>query len=229
MPSLSVVTELTLSPRAQTEERAATHTVSMQDFLLSGVALSQQAYKGEQALEIKMPPSAYQDPSKEALKDRNFMVWLPLDFHNGTIEATIASDLAPDAPDYARGFVGLAFRIDNERFEKIYLRPTNSQSQDQVRRNRSVQYAAYPEHTFDQLRIHSPGKYETYAEIELNRWLHMKLEIMDNAAKLWLNDHVKPALIVDNLKLGTTQRGGVGLWIESGTIAHCKELRITAL
>jgi hypothetical protein len=227
MPSQSAVTVLTLSLRMQTEQHAAVHTVSAQDFLLSGVGLSQKAYRGEQALEIKMAPSAYQDPGKEALKDRNFMAWLPLEFKNGTIEATIASDLAPDAPDYARGFVGLAFRIDNERFEKIYLRPTNSQSQDQVRRNRSVQYAAYPEHTFDQLRIHSPGKYETYADIELNRWIHMKLEIMDNSAKLWLNHNVKPALIVDDLKLGATQRGGVGLWIESGTIAHCKELRIT--
>jgi hypothetical protein len=229
MPSQSAVTVLSLPPGTQTEQRAATHTVSVQDFLLSGVSLRQESYKGEQALEIKMPSNAYQDPSKEALKDRNFMAWLPLDFQNGTIEATIASDLAPDAPGYARGFVGLAFRIDNERFEKIYLRPTNSQSEDQVRRNRSVQYAAYPEHTFDQLRIHSPGKYETYAEIELNRWIHMKLEIIDNAAKLWLNHNVKPALIVDDLKLGTSQRGGVGLWIESGTIAHCKELRVTGL
>jgi hypothetical protein len=227
MPSQSAVTVLTLPPSTQIKQRAATHTVSVQDFLLSGVSLSQKAYKGEQALEIKMPSSAYQDPGKEALKDRNFMAWLPLEFQNGTIEATIASDLAPDAPDYARGFVGLAFRIDNDRFEKIYLRPTNSQSQDQVRRNRSVQYAAYPEHTFDQLRIHSPGKYETYAEIELSRWIHMKLEIMDNAAKLWLNHNVKPALIVDDLKLGTAQRGGVGLWIESGTLAYCKELRIS--
>jgi hypothetical protein len=48
----------------------------------------------------------------------------------------LASDLAADAPAYARGFVGLAFRIDAAgRFENIYLRPTNSTAADQVRRN----------------------------------------------------------------------------------------------
>jgi len=67
-----------------------------------------------------MPSSAYQDPTKERLTDRNFLAWLPMDFHDGTIEVDIASDMAPDAPSYARGFVGVSFRIDRAgRFENI--------------------------------------------------------------------------------------------------------------
>lgn len=32
------------------------------------------------------------------------MAWLPLDFHNGSIDVEVASTLAMDAPAYARGF-----------------------------------------------------------------------------------------------------------------------------
>jgi hypothetical protein len=109
--------------------------------------------------------------SKEELIDRDFMAWLPVDFHKGTIEVEVASQLAPGAPDYSRGFIGLTFRIDGAgRFESIYLRPTKSMADDQVRRNRSIQYVAFPEFRFDRLRSEFPSRYETYADIELGRW-----------------------------------------------------------
>lgn len=40
-------------------------------------------------------------------------------FHNGVLEVDMLSRLLPDAPDYARGFIGIAFRIlpDNREFE----------------------------------------------------------------------------------------------------------------
>jgi hypothetical protein len=130
---------------------------SVEDFRLSGVSLRATHYRDVPALELRMPSSAYQDPNKERLSDRNFMAWLPIDFRDGTIEVDVASDLASDAPSYARGFVGLAFRIDAAgRFESIYLRPTNSQSDDQVRRNHTIQYAAYPDYRFDRLRKEEP-------------------------------------------------------------------------
>jgi hypothetical protein len=99
-------------------------TASGGDFRLSGVSLREATYQGQSAMEMRMPFSAYQDPAKERLTDRTFMAWL--NFHDGTIEVDIASDLAPDAPAYARGFVGVSFRMDSAlRFENIYLRPTN--------------------------------------------------------------------------------------------------------
>ena len=85
---------------------------SSANFLLSGVSLQATTYLGQPAFEMKMPASAYQDPARERLTDRTFMAWLPLEFHNGAIEVEVASDLAPDAPSYARGFVGVSFRID---------------------------------------------------------------------------------------------------------------------
>jgi hypothetical protein len=46
-------------------------------------------------------------------------------FHNGTIEVDVYSQLLEDAPDYARGFIGLAFRIreDDSSFESLLCLP----------------------------------------------------------------------------------------------------------
>jgi hypothetical protein len=203
---------------------------SVADFVLSGVSLCWSQYQGGPAFALEMPTSSYQDPAKEQLSDRDFMAWLPLDFHNGSIEVELASDLAPDAPEYARGFIGLAFRIDGgKHFESIYLRPTNSVAEDQVRRNHTVQYAAYPHYRFSQLRTDSPEKYETYADIALGRWIHVKIVVEDARAQLYLDRMPRPSFLVDDLKYGGLKRGGVGVWIESGTIGHFRNLRITHL
>lgn len=196
-------------------------------FMLSGVSLAEVTYKGVRAFEVRMPASSYQDPTKEALADRNFMAWLPVDFGDGTIEVDLASDLAPDAPNYARGFVGLAYRIDEAgRFENIYLRPTNSIADDQVRRNHTIQYAAYPDFRFDALRRHFPGRYETYADLDTGRWIHLKLTVKGTTARLYFDRSPRPAFIVADMKLPAAQRGGVGIWIESGTVAHFRNMRV---
>lgn len=197
-------------------------------YRLSGVTLRPSTYQGSAAFELRMPSSAYQDPAREPLSDRDFMAWLPVDFQDGTIEVDVASDLAPDAPAYARGFIGLTFRIDEKgRFESIYLRPTNSTVDDPVRRQRSVQYVAYPDFRFSRLREEAPGKYETYADIALDRWIHMKLVVKGSEARLYLDKKAEPVLVVNDLKFGAAQKGGVGVWLESGTIGHFRNLKVT--
>jgi len=196
-------------------------------YRISGVSIRSTVYRGTPALQVRMPSAAYQDPAREKLADRDFMAWLPADFGDGTIEVDLASDLAADAPAYARGFVGLAFRIDARgSFENIYLRPTNSTAPDQVRRNHTIQYAAYPDFRFDTLRAQAPGKYETYADIATGRWIHLRLVVAGRTARLYLDRAPRPAFIVDDMKLPAGQRGGVGVWIESGTVAHFRNLRV---
>ncbi len=75
-------------------------------------------------------------------------------FKNGTIEVKVLSRLLKNAPEFARGFIGVAFRINdnNTKFEGIYIRPTNGRVEDQVRRNHCVQYYSYPDYKFDRLR-----------------------------------------------------------------------------
>lgn len=183
--------------------------------------------RDEQGLRVSLPREHWQDPKTDELADRDFMAWLPVDFHDGVIEAEMKADLAPGAPDFARGFVGLAFRYDGARFESIYLRPTNGVAEDQVRRNHAVQYAAYPDWRFDRLRRESPERYETATDIAPGRWVHVRIEVSGVRAVLYLDHRPSPVLIVNDLKLGPDQRGGVGLWVETATIAHFRNIRIT--
>src|SRR5678816_4251603 len=85
------------------------------------------------------------------------------------------SNLLKTAPDFARGFIGIAFRINdsNTKYESFYIRPTNGRADDQVRRNHSVQYYSYPDYKFDRLRKESPERYESYADMALNQWLSL--------------------------------------------------------
>ena len=151
-----------------------------------------------------------------------------IDLKDGVIEVKVLSRLLKNAPDYARGFIGVAFRIDNQnsKFEGIYLRPTNGHSENQLMRNHSIQYFSYPDYKFDRLRKEAAGEYETYADIGLDEWITMRIEIKGNHAKLFLNDNKQPSLIVNDLKHGENVSGAIGLWVDIGTEGFFKDLKI---
>lgn len=75
-------------------------------------------------------------------------------FHNGEIQVKMLSRLLPDAPSHARGFIGIVFRAseDDGEFESFYVRPTNSQTDDPVRKAHGCQYFSYPTYTFAYFR-----------------------------------------------------------------------------
>lgn len=151
-----------------------------------------------------------------------------LNFHNGTIEVKVLSRLLKDAPKFSRGFIGIAFRINdsNSKFESIYLRPTNAMAADQVRRNHSIQYFSYPDFKFDRLRKESPEKYESYAHMDVNQWIKMKIVVNGTQATLFLNDNSQPSLIVNDLKQGENLSGSIGLWVDIGTEGFFSDLKV---
>ena len=167
------------------------------------------------------------DPSILEIDEPTYAKVKELSFQNGSIEVDVYSKLLPDAPDYARGFIGVAFRIkeDDTEYESIYIRPTNGRCDDQVRRNHSVQYYAYPNHKFNTLRVTSPEKYESYADMGLEEWIRMKIVVNETKAELYLNDSNYPVLIVNDLKNGI-RSGAIALWSEVGTDAYFKNLKI---
>ncbi|MEY4933158.1 MAG: hypothetical protein RLZZ403_1478 [Pseudomonadota bacterium] len=149
-------------------------------------------------------------------------------FSNGVIEVRVLSRLRKDAPDFARGFIGVAFRIndDNSKFESIYLRPTNARVDNQLRRNRSTQYFSYPDFRFERLRKEAPGEYESYADMGLDEWIDVRIEVRGSQARLFLNGGKQPALVVNDLKQGPTASGAVGLWVDVGTEGYFADLRV---
>lgn len=151
-----------------------------------------------------------------------------VDFKNGTIEVKVLSRLIKNAPDFARGFIGVAFRIDdsNTKFECIYIRPVNARVGDQVRRNHSIQYYSYPDYKFDRLRKESPEKYESYSDMEMNKWITMRIVVKDATAMLFLNNNMQPSLIVNDLKYGSDLSGAIAFWVETGTEGFFSDLKI---
>jgi hypothetical protein len=168
------------------------------------------------------------DPAVKEFDEPTFARLKSSAFRDGTIEVKVQSRLLKDAPDFARGFIGIAFRIndDNSKFECIYLRPGNARVDDQVRRNHSIQYFAYPDFKFQRLRKESPEKYESYADMGLDEWIDLKIVVKGETAKLFINGQRQPALIVNDLKLGAGASGAIGLWVDVGTEGHFSELRI---
>jgi hypothetical protein len=57
--------------------------------------------------------------------------------------------------------------------------------------------------------------------------IHAKIVVSGGRAQLYLDEKERPAFLVNGLKLGVDPRGGVRIWIESGTIAHFRNLRVT--
>src|SRR5215470_18816138 len=92
------------------------------------VSLAQINYKGRSAIRITATPGAANATSYAVIKD--------VLFRDGTIEVDLAGQPAAGAGTDARGFIGIAFRLQSdERYEYIYLRPTNGRADDQIRRN----------------------------------------------------------------------------------------------
>lgn len=151
------------------------------------------------------------------------------EFSNGTIEINVLSRLLPNAPVSARGFIGLAFRInnDNSKFESIYIRPTNGRAESQVRRNHSIQYFSYPDYDYERFRKEAPEQYESYADMALNEWIKLKIVVKDARAQLYLNENKQPSLIINDLKHGASTSGSVGLWIDIGTEGFFSDLKIS--
>lgn len=150
-------------------------------------------------------------------------------FSSGTIEAEIAGVPAPDAPEGARGFVGIAFRLqdDGKTYDAFYLRPTNGRAEDQERRNHSAQYIAHPDWPWFRLRKETPSRYEAYVDLVPGEWTKVRIEVRSERARLYINGNPQPTLIVNDVKSGASGKGAVALWLDIGTIAHFRNLTIS--
>jgi hypothetical protein len=149
-------------------------------------------------------------------------------FKNGTIEVALAGKPSAGSFAAARGFVGIAFRVQSggAKFEEIYLRPTNGRADDMARRNHSTQYASQPEWGWERLRKESPGIYESYVDLEAGAWTTYKIVVKGARAELYVHDAAQPCLIVKDLKLGDVA-GAIALWVGPGTEAYFTNLKIT--
>jgi hypothetical protein len=194
-----------------------------------GVSIEAQTYRGRKAVRVTSMPDS--DAAWTALPSGTGggVVVLPgVLFHNGSIEVDVAGKPHAGAPVDARGFVGVAFRVnaDASKYEYVYIRPTNGRADDQLRRNHSTQYSSHPDYEWLRLRTESPGKYESYVDLVPGEWTRIRIEVNGEKLRLYVHGSSQPTLVVNDLKAGDTQ-GSVALWIGVGTEAYFANLRIS--
>ena len=190
--------------------------------------------KGMEAHGVKFEPATFQ--GRKALlvttlsnEDRAGFGLLPaIDLQDGTIEVDVAVKVLTPPGVRMPGFTGLMFRTkaDGAEYELFYLRPKNALADNQSMRNHAVQYSAEPGYGWYKLRREWPFVYESYAEIEPEKWTHLKIDVAGRVARLYLNGSTKPSLVVDGLK-GANLHGAIGLWVYPQEESYFSNLRIT--
>lgn len=151
-----------------------------------------------------------------------------VELSNGIIELDIAGIRSEDSNPMSRGFLGIAFRIsdDNSAYDCFYLRAANGRAATQLQRNHTVQYMASPNFDWRKLRTETPGKYETYVDMEPKAWTHVKIIVAGNRAEIYVHGATQPTMVVEEL-LGTQESGKLALWVGPGTDAYFANLKIT--
>lgn len=183
------------------------------------VSIAQAEFKGRGAVQVIANPDSANATSYALVKGASF--------RDGMIQVDLAGQPAGGAFAAARGFVGIAFRIqDGGRYECIYLRPTNGRADDQVRRNHSTQYSSFPDFDYARSRQEAPEKYESYVDLQPGVWTRYKIEVEGRKARLYVDGAEQPCLIVNDLRL-EPHEGGVALWVGPGTEAYFSNLKIT--
>ena len=202
------------------------------EFELKNVTGSISQLNGEKVLKIERDLNAIPFDVKNlesTVDEPTYAKLTNLDFENGVIEVKMLSRIQEPSPfQFAQGFIGVAFRIsENESaFESIYLRPKVGRSDNQMFRNHTVQYYAYPDYKFDSLRKLAPGMYESTAPVDINEWITMRIEVNGETAYMYINDAKYSTFVVDKMK-GKTTHGSVALWVDIGTIGYFIDLKIT--
>jgi len=207
-------------------------TLNKQEFELKNVTGTIVDLNGEKALKLERDLKAIPfdaDRLEATVDEPTYAKLTNLNFENGIIEVKMLSRIQNPSPfKAARGFIGIAFRINENdtAFENIYLRPSIGRSDNQFFRNHTVQYYAYPDYKFERLRKEANGMYETAADVDLNEWITMRIEVKGEKAYMYINDAKRSTFVVEKMK-GKTASGSIALWVDIGTEGYFKDLKIT--
>jgi hypothetical protein len=202
--------------------------VRAQDFPLTdatglsapGVTIDAAEFLGRKTVRLVKP--------EHGTEGAGFAVLRGVDFQDGTIEADVAVKITRPPGPPTPGFIGIAFRTapDASRYDMFYIRPGLARAEDQAMRNSAAQYCAAPAYGWYELRRAWPRLYESHADLQLEAWTHMKIDVAGRTARLYLNGATEPTLVVDGLK-GENLRGGVALFAFRGEEAYFSNVRVS--
>jgi hypothetical protein len=152
------------------------------------------------------------------------VVWIEgSDLGDGTIEADVrGKDVMQQS------FVGIAFhRKDDKTYEAVYLRPFNFRAKEPDRHQHAVQYVSVPDYDWPRLRKEFPEEFENPVDASLvpTDWVHLRIVAKGAAVQVYAGNVQSPTLEVR--KLGSTDRGAVGLWVGNNSDGDFADVRVT--
>lgn len=157
-------------------------------------------------------------------KEGNGVAWIEgTDFAQGTIEIDVRG-----RDVLQRSFLGIAFHgKDDNTYEAVYLRPFNFRSTEEARRQHAVQYISLPDYDWPRLRKEFPEEFENPVDASIvpTDWVALRVVVKDKAIQIYVGPDKTPALEVR--KLGTLDRGLIGLWTGNTSDGDFANLRIT--
>lgn len=197
--------------------------------ILNKVDVTPQFHAGRRCLRVELDKQTRSGELGVDFGDFPTFLVLPVEFRNGTIEVDVLARLSATAPNFARGFIGVAYRIrDNcQSFECVYVRPLNGLklAPPAPRDRRAVQYFAYPDWKYDRLRDEFPdGPYEAAADIADEEWITLRLEITGQTLTATVNGQIA---LSGDFGLSDPVTGNIGLWVDIGTEGYFSNLRVT--
>jgi hypothetical protein len=159
-------------------------------------------------------------------KPGNGIVWVDgTDFGEGTIEVDIRG-----RDVMQQSFVGIAFHGKNDdTYEVVYLRPFNFRSEDPLRKQHAVQYAAPPDYDWPRLRKEFPEEFENPVDQSIvpTDWVPVRVVVKGSAIQIYVGPGKAPAL--EARKLGQLNRGMIGFWAGNNSDGAFSNLRITPM
>jgi hypothetical protein len=229
---IALVTAVAMLPAVAVSAQVKHYALQSSSGLrMNNVVAAPATLEGKRGVKLVVSDSTRRSVASLPVEQQQFETFAVIegtDFGNGVIEAEVAGEPAPGAGVGARGFVGIAFRVqpDLRTYDALYLRPTNGRADDQMRRNHSVQYISHPDWPWERLRRETPERYESYVDLVPGKWTPIRIVVHGDTARLFVHDQAQPTLIVNDVKSGATAHGAIALWIGPGTIAHFRNLRI---
>jgi hypothetical protein len=145
-----------------------------------------------------------------------------VEFNTGVIEVDLKGKNVRQ-----RSFLGVAFNVvDDRTFEGIYFRPFNFRAEPPTN-GRSVQYIAWPEHTWEHLRKETPGQFEkpVLPVPDPDGWFHARIKVTSTEVQVFVDDSKAPSLVVKRLARGDVMRP-MGLFVDSADGVYAN-LRVT--
>ena len=152
------------------------------------------------------------------------VIWIEgTDFAQGTIEVDVRG-----RDVLQRSFLGVAFhRKDDNSYEGVYLRPFNFRATDADRHQHAVQYIAVPDYDWPRLRKEFPEEFENPVDASVSPTDWVPLRVVVNAQRIQIYVGSAKTAALEVRKLGTYERGAIGLWVGNNSDGDFANLRVT--